>query len=173
MASGSSTDIQGLEYCCTLYPGPEMIDYNGHVNMGYYGILFEDAARAILPRYNLSEDYRKRTNRALFVSEMHITLKKEVFEGQAVNMYLRLVDVTDKVLHAVFFMFHQHDENPAAVQEVLFLHVDLATRKTTPMDAETQTALQELKAHQSPHPLKTAIGRKIDMRAPRTAADAR
>lgn len=81
---------RGLELCCTLRPAAEMIDYNGHLNMGYYGILFEEAARSILPRFDLSQAYRERTGHALFASELHVVFRREVFEGESVNVYLRL-----------------------------------------------------------------------------------
>ncbi len=37
----------GFEFCRTLHPLAEMIDPNGHLTIGYYGVLFEDAARAM------------------------------------------------------------------------------------------------------------------------------
>jgi acyl-CoA thioesterase FadM len=153
---------QGFEFCRTVHPGPEMIDPNGHLTIGYYAVLFEDAARAIWARYDLGQDYRIRTNHALYPTELHYSFKKEVFEGQAIDVYLRLVDMTDRALHAVFLMFHRADEDPATTLESAYLHVDLTARRAVPMEPKTKAALAELRAGQLQFPPKIGLGGHID-----------
>jgi acyl-CoA thioester hydrolase len=157
---------RGLELCSTLRPSAEMIDYNGHLNIGYYGILFEEAARSILPRFDLSQAYRERTGHALFASELHTVFRKEVFEGEAINVYLRLVDTTDRAIHAIYIMTKGSDGELAASQEILYLHVNLAMRNVAPMDPATVATLAKLTAKQGAYPLPIEVGRRVEIRKP-------
>jgi acyl-CoA thioester hydrolase len=161
---------RGLELCCTLRPSEEMIDYNGHLNIGCYGILFEEAARSILPRFDLSQAYRDRTGHTLFASELHVVFRREVFEGEAINVYLRLVDATDRAIHAIYLMVKGSDGELAASQEILYLHVDLVARAVAPMDDLTVTTLANLTAKQNAYPLPIEVGRRIQLRKPSAKA---
>lgn len=157
-------ELRGLEFCCTLHPAEEMIDYNGHLNIGYYGILFEEAARSMLSRFDLSRGYRERTGSAIFASEAHLVFRKEVFEGEAINVYLRLVGATDRALHAIYLMVKGSDGELAASQEILYLHVNLVTRTVVPMEDKTITTLAKLTEKQNENPLPIEVGRRVQLR---------
>jgi len=126
-------DSAGLEFCCTLTPGQHMLDYNGHLNVAYYGILFEDAARAMFSRIDVSQAYRERSDCALFAAEVHTVFHREVPAAESVSIYYRLLDTAGSKIHGMFFMVRAGDQALAATQEILFLHVDLKRRKTAPL----------------------------------------
>jgi acyl-CoA thioester hydrolase len=130
MAATEQFASEGLEFCCTLTPEPHMLDYNGHLNIAYYAVLFEEAARAIFSRIDLSRSYRERSDSALFAAEVHTVFHREVPAGEAVSIYCRLLDVAASKIHGMFFMVKSRDHSLAAVQEILFLHVDLKHRRT-------------------------------------------
>jgi len=129
MAAAQQFPSAGLEFCCSLTPEPHMLDYNGHLNIAYYAILFEEAARAIFSSIDISRSYRERSDCALFAAEVHSVFHQEVPAGEAVSIYCRLLDVAFSKIHGMFFMVKSGDHSLAAVQEVLFLHVDLKRRK--------------------------------------------
>ena len=52
---------------------PEWIDYNGHMNVGFYGVAFDKASDAVLDRLGLGEAYRHRTEASMFIVEAHMT----------------------------------------------------------------------------------------------------
>jgi acyl-CoA thioester hydrolase len=133
VAAAERFDGAGLEFCCTLTPSERMLDYNGHLNVAYYGILFEDAARAIFSRIDVSQAYRERSNCALFAAEVHTVFHREVPAGESVSIYYRLLDIAGSKIHGMFFMVKPGDQILAATQEILFLHVDLARRKAAPL----------------------------------------
>jgi len=60
---------------------PEWIDYNGHMNVGYYLLPFENASGAFCRHLDISKAYRERTNHAVFAAETHLTFEREVKEG--------------------------------------------------------------------------------------------
>ena len=137
MTAPEPFDSAGLEFCCTLTPSQQMLDYNGHLNVAYYGILFEDAARAIFSRIDVSQAYRERSDCALFAAEVHTVFHREVPAGESVSIYYRVLDIAGSKIHGMFFMVKSGDLSLAATQEILFLHVDLMRRKTAPLP-ETQ-----------------------------------
>ena len=66
---------------------PEWIDYNGHMNVAYYLLVFDHASDALIDQLDLGIDYRNRENCSMFAVETHITYEREVLEGDglAVN----------------------------------------------------------------------------------------
>jgi len=156
--------LPGFELCCSLCPTAKMIDENGHVNVGYYGILFEEAAQAVLPRLDLSKLYRERTGQALFAAEAHLLFRKEIFESETVNVYFGVIDTTDRAIHGTYVMTNKADNELVAVQEVLYLHVCLATRTVTAMEPSTVAALQRLRMKQRAYPLPIQVGRQVNLR---------
>jgi acyl-CoA thioester hydrolase len=160
----SPVERKGLEYCRSFHPGREMIDYNNHLNVGYYGLLFEQAAQAIFPRLDLSSDYKARSNCALFATESHVRFIKEIFEAEVIDVYMRVVDMTGKALQVMFLMFRRDDDEPAAAQDVLYLHVSISDRKVVPMEDKTRAKLGELKARQERFPLQLPVAQAIALK---------
>ncbi len=71
---------------------PEWIDYNGHMNVAFYVLIFDHATDAVLDRLDIGADYRRRSNCSIFVAEAHVTYEREVREGQEVSVASRLAD---------------------------------------------------------------------------------
>ena len=120
-----------------------MIDYNGHLNVACYGLLFEDAARALFPRLDISKAYRERTHNAFFAAELHQVFHREVMDGEAVSLYGRIMSFDGRKLHVMFFMT-KPDGGLAATQEILYLHVSHASRRVVPVPEPQASRLREL-----------------------------
>jgi acyl-CoA thioester hydrolase len=133
MVNSEQFDSAGLEFCCVLTPDEHMLDYNGHLNVAYYALLFEEAARAIFSRIDISQAYRDRSDCGLFAAEVHTVFHREVPAGESVSIYYRVLDTAGSKIHGMFFMLKSGDRCLAATQEILFLHVDLRRRKTAPI----------------------------------------
>ena len=58
---------------CRLSVSPEWIDYNGHMNVGFYSVAFDKASDALLDFFELGEAYRHRTDASMFIVEAHVT----------------------------------------------------------------------------------------------------
>src|SRR5690348_308812 len=50
---------------------PEWIDYNGHMNLAYYTVLFDYATDLLFDELGLGLDYRRATLKGTFVAETH------------------------------------------------------------------------------------------------------
>ena len=162
-------EVEGLEFCCTVAPAPQMLDYNGHLNIAFYGALFEDAARSIFSRLDLSKSYRERSDCALFAAEMHSVFHREVLEGEAVSICWRLMDFDGSKIHCMFFMVKTRDQILAAVQEILYLHVDLQARRVGAIPEPQASRLGELLRKHGALPVPADAGRRVGMRQGRRA----
>jgi acyl-CoA thioester hydrolase len=133
MADPEKFDCTGLEFCCTLTPEAHILNHNGHLNIAYYGRLFEEGARAIFSRIDVSQAYRERSGCALFAAEVHTVLHREISPGEAISIYYRVFDVVGSKIHGMFFMVKSGDHSLTAAQEILFLHVDHGHHRTVPL----------------------------------------
>src|SRR5437667_122400 len=60
---------------------PEWIDYNGHMNMGYYLVVFDFATDEFLDWVGLDEGHRRQHRVTTFCLEAHVTYHREVRSG--------------------------------------------------------------------------------------------
>jgi len=56
----------------------DWIDYNGHMNVAYYVLVFDHSTDALLESLGLGEAYRQGENKSFFVVESHVTYENEV-----------------------------------------------------------------------------------------------
>lgn len=110
---------------------PEWIDYNGHMNVAYYLLVFDHASDALMDRLGLGIDYCKHENSSLFVVETHITYERELLEGDDLRVSTRILGYDAKRLHLFHEMYHAGSGDLAATNEVMLLHVDMTVRRST------------------------------------------
>jgi len=124
-AANSAKDVAPYEETVR----PEWIDYNGHMNVAYYLLVFDHASDALLDQLGLGIDYCKHENSSLFVVETHITYQREVLEGDDLRVSTRILGFDAKRLHLFHEMYHVGSGNVAATNEVMLLHVDMTVRR--------------------------------------------
>ncbi|SUZ89790.1 uncharacterized protein METZ01_LOCUS42644 [marine metagenome] len=105
----------------TVVPA-EWIDYNGHLNEGFYGVAFGDASDALLDRLGFSPDYRE-AHGTFYTVETRIRFLREVEEGSEIHTETFLLGADEKRLHAHHALFSGEDPDPVATQETMMLHV--------------------------------------------------
>src|SRR5260370_864656 len=111
---------------------PEWIDYNGHMNLAYYTVLFDAATDLLFDELGLGLDYRQTTLQGTFVAETHNLYERELLVGARIRVATQIVAADSKRLHLAHEMFALDGGHRAATQELMFLHVDLAARRVTP-----------------------------------------
>jgi acyl-CoA thioester hydrolase len=147
---------------------PQWIDYNGHLNMAYYHVLFDRAVDEVFSLVGLTRDYVETRHASTFAAECHILYKRELTEGDTVRITAQLIAFDDKRLHYYLEMRHANEGWLAATSENLSLHVDMISRKVTPFPADILANIALMKAAHSMMPLPVTIGRIIGM--PRKSA---
>ena len=146
---------------------PEWTDYNRHMNVAYYTLVFDHGVDAFFDFAGLGRAYRESTSFSTFAVEHHITYDREVLEGDEVICRSRLVGFDEKRLHHYHEMFHAVDGYRAATCEFLSLHIDLSVRRVVPMGEDRLVRLAEILAAHETLPLAEKLGRAI--KAPRRA----
>lgn len=149
---------------------PAWVDYNNHMNVAYYVLIFDHATDAALDHLDIGTDYRQRTNGSVFVVEAHVTYEEEVLEGESVAVSTRLTGFDGRRIVLFHEMIRERDGVLAATNEVLCLHVDLATRRTAPLPPAAVERLGRLARDHAALPRPPQAGRAIGLRSRRPGA---
>jgi acyl-CoA thioester hydrolase len=111
---------------------PEWIDANDHMNLAYYTVLFDYATDALFDAIGIGREYKNSSNKGTFVVETHNSYERELVVGDQVRVSTQILAMDAKRLHLAHEMFMITGGQRAATQELMFLHVDLATRHVAP-----------------------------------------
>lgn len=110
----------------------EWIDYNGHMNVGYYGIAFDQASDVLLSDHlGLGAEYVAATGQGPYALQTHTHFLRELLEGAAFSVRFRLIDHDAKRMHLYAEMVAQ-DGTVAATQELILMNVDHGTGRGAP-----------------------------------------
>ena len=133
----------------------EWVDYNGHMNVAYFVLVFDHATDTIFDHVGLDESYRAETNNSVFVVEAHVTYDQEVLEGAALRVTTQILDIDDKRLHLFHRMYAGESDDLLATNELMILHMDMDIRRSAPFPKK---ALAHFKRLNQEH---EAIGRPV------------
>ncbi len=142
------TSLDNLETPYTQYRSsvkPEWIDYNGHMNVGYYHIAFDAAVEPFFHWLGLTPEYRKANQCSTFAHEAHLNFLQEVNEGDKIRFEARLLDFDRKRIHFYQEMFHEDQGYLAASHESISSYMDMRSRKTAPLPDDIVARLQKVK----------------------------
>ncbi len=126
----------------------DWIDYNGHMNEGFYGLVFSWASDEYLTHIGFDEQYRTETLGSFYTVETHITFLEELALAAELRVRTLVVGVDDIRLHLVHELVRDRDGEVAATQECLMLHVDTGVGRVRPMaDPLLRAASADAAAH--------------------------
>ena len=114
----------------------EWTDYNNHMNMAYYVLVFDQIWEIILEKFKMGEQSAKSTKMSTMVVETHTTYNKEVKEGDEVEINLTFFDHDKKRLHYKLEMIEKSSKKLSATLEMLSLYIDLKQRKVAEFEQE-------------------------------------
>ena len=139
------------------------IDYNGHLNMAYYNVLFDRAVDEAYELIGIGADYVARRKHSFFTAEVHLRYLRELHAGDPVRVTFQLLDFDAKRLHFFEQLFHAVDGWVAATSENMALHVDMAAGKTAALPSDIAAGLARMKAAHAKLPVPEAAGRRVAM----------
>ena len=122
---------------------PEWIDYNGHLSEAYYVLVFGHATDAVMAAVGLGEEYREASGASLFTVEAHVRYLDQVGGSDALDVRSRVIGVGAKTLH----VWHELwvDGRLRATEEVLGVHVDLASGRARALPPAVAAAAERLR----------------------------
>jgi acyl-CoA thioester hydrolase len=151
---------------------PQWIDYNGHLNMAYYNVLFDRAIDELWLQLGIGPAYMKERQGSTFTAECHVRYLREIQLDDPVQVAVLLVGADEKRLHTFEELRHATEGWLSATSENMTLHVDMAARKTAPFPPDIRARIAAVAdAHRSIG-RPEGIGRKIAMPAKQVAPDA-
>ena len=114
----------------------EWTDYNNHMNLSYYILIFDMGSEVFLSKFQMGEHSAKTTKKSTMVVETHTTYNNEVKEGEEVEINLSYFDHDKKRLHYKLEMYEKNKKTLLATTEVLALYIDLNLRKVSEFENE-------------------------------------
>ena len=109
---------------------PEWIDYNGHMQDAFYGLVFSYAVDAFQDWVGFDAAYRAETNCTIYLVEEHKYFLREVKEADPLGVQIKVLGVSDKLFHLYCVM--QSGGHYVAISELMEMHV---CQKPTPKGA--------------------------------------
>ena len=126
---------------------PEWIDFNGHLNMAYYIVLFDWGVDEVQDQVGLGVKYAETSGFTTFSAEFHTRYLRELPPGATVYATFRLLDTGPKAYHFCQELYHE-DGWLSATGEGISLHIDQSGPKVSPYPAHVQENLRAMLAEQ-------------------------
>ncbi len=142
---------------------PEWIDFNGHLNVAFYLLLFDRGVDHVFEACGLGQAYAETRQLSYFAAEKHLRYLREVKVGETVQVALQLLEVDARKMRFAMEMRHAGGWL-AATCESLAIHVDLATKKAAPWPDDIRAALDAMLAAHAALPVPDWAGKGIAMR---------
>jgi acyl-CoA thioester hydrolase len=142
---------------------PQWIDYNGHLNMAYYNVMFDRAIDELWLQLGIGPTYMKTRNGSTFTAECHVRYLREIQLGDPVQISILLVGADEKRLHTFEELRHASEGWLSATSENMTIHIDMNARKTAPFPPDIRARIETLANAHAALPRPEGIGRKIAM----------
>jgi acyl-CoA thioester hydrolase len=143
---------------------PEWIDYNGHMNVAYYLVAFDNATDVFFDALGFDAAWRARSGCSFFAVEGHIRYLGETKLGQNLAVETRLLAADAKRIHYFHTMRVEGSDAIASTFESLSLHVDMATRRSAKFAAEDLARVRAVAAVHAKLPPPDGVGRAVAMK---------
>ena len=140
---------------------PDWVDYNGHMNVAYYVLVFDHATDALLDSIGLDQVHRESSGNSVFVAEAHLTYEKEVIEGDKLRVSTQVIDADQKRIHIFHRMHLEGSDDLTATNELMILSVNLKTRRVAPFALEVMANLRPIVTSHSNLPRPNQAGQVI------------
>ena len=121
----------------------EWTDYNNHMNLSYYILVFDMGAEVLLSKFKMGEHSAKTTKKSTMVVETHTTYNNEVKEGEEVDVFISHLDHDKKRIHYKLEMYKKGTNTLSATTEILSLYIDLNLRKVAEFEDEKTKIMDE------------------------------
>src|SRR5260370_10713361 len=86
----------------------------------------------------MGRQYKDSAGNGTFAVETHNLYERELLLGDRVRVSTQILGMDEKRLHLAHEMFMVANRQRAATQELMYLHVDLSTRRVVPFPAGGQ-----------------------------------
>ena len=138
----------------------EWIDYNGHMNAGYYNVVIDQAAEALLVDLDAIA-YMERTSGTFYSVETHIIYANELKLGDPIRVETQIVSLDRKRVHIFSTLYHGEKNYKAASGETMMLHYVQNEEAVRSMPDDFYASVEALAAQHAALPKPEAAGRAV------------
>ncbi|MGJ4994261.1 thioesterase family protein [Bradyrhizobium sp. HKCCYLS3077] len=142
---------------------PQWIDYNGHLNMAYYNVMFDRAIDQIWAELGIGPAYMTERQGSTFTAECHVRYLREIHLGDPVQIAVWLIAADEKRLHTFEELRHAEEGWISATSENMSVHIDMTKRKVAPFPQDIQANIGRVLQAHAVLPRPDGLGRAIGM----------
>jgi acyl-CoA thioester hydrolase len=154
-----------------LFVPAEWLDYNGHMNMGYYLVAFDRGTGPLFDQLGLGAEYTSREIGMYFALESHLNFLNELKQGDEFFTAIQILDHDHKRIHTMTSMHSGANDGLVATCEIMWINVDYHTRKTADLPEWALARLELLAAEHYQLPRPATAGKRIGIRRKTPASE--
>ena len=143
---------------------PEWIDYNGHMNVAYYTLAFDQALDEVLEPIGIGESLAREGRFGPMALQTQIHYLGELLEGEEFHCEFQLLDADHKRIHMLMTMIKTATGARAATYETLSMNVDLQARRSAPYPGWAQERIDRLRAAHAALSRPPEVGNPLGIR---------
>ena len=142
---------------------PQWIDYNGHLNMAYYNVMFDRAIDELWLKLGIGPGYMRERKGSTFTAECHVRYVREIHLGDPLQVSVLLLGADEKRLHTFEELRHAKQGWLSATSENMSVHIDISSRRTAPFPPDIMARIAAVAVAHAAAPRPEGIGRKVAM----------
>jgi acyl-CoA thioester hydrolase len=142
---------------------PEWIDYNGHLNVAYYMLVFDRGTDGLFDLLEIGAAYRRAGGHTIYALEAHLSYLRELRLGDPLRVTTQLVAADAKRLRVFHRMEHESEGFLAATCELMCLHVDPSGPRAVAFPPAAKERIDRLLEEHRALPVPEQLGRSIAM----------
>jgi len=143
----------------------EWIDYNGHMNVAYYTLAFDQAFDEVLDEWIGTGLHLVKAHRmGPMALQTQIHYLGELLEGEEFACDFQILDADPKRMHVFMTMIDLAKGRPAATYETLTMNVDLEARRSAPYPDWAQQRIGRLRTLHAALPRPDLAGNPLGIR---------
>jgi len=143
---------------------PEWIDYNGHMNLAYYAMAFDQLSDEIFDALGVGASLARDSRMGPMALQTQVHYLGELLEGEAFACDFQVLDADAKRMHFFMTMIKPETGEVAATFESLTMNVDLEARRSAPYPDWAQARIEQLRALHATLPRPAQAGARIGIR---------
>ena len=143
---------------------PEWVDWNGHMNVAFYVLAFDQASGAFMRNMGLGRPYVDGKHGMTFVLETHVTYDREMKGGAPMRFTTQLLDRDAKRVHLFHEMYHAQEGYLAATNETIVMNIDFASRRSAAWPQQAGERLEAVWAAHRHLPKPAKAGRVMGLK---------
>jgi acyl-CoA thioester hydrolase len=139
-------------------------DINGHLNIRHYvGIASEGLDESLID-VGIAQNWPTVSGQGIFSAEHHMAYLSELRTGDRISVRVRVIGRSERAAHVVAYLLDDSHQRLSYVMEEIFLHIDMASRRTSAWPDDVAAALDRRIAAEAGLPWQPTLSGSMSLR---------